>query len=283
MRLQAVLTPPESKKLLAKAVLKRDDVRRALSKDWVVLHPSSSTVFILDELGIRRPTSLWACGLVHSRGLCGSGNLLDELGHGGKLDASHSTHAWILDKGNVAPKLPLSEILERMGPYSVYVKGVNAIDPWGHVGVLFSGKGGGTIGVVIRSQRRKGFQILVPVGLEKLVPTKISDCAKAANKLDITHAHGTPCGILPLKATVMTEREAFRLLCGVEAVPVAAGGLAGAEGCVVFMLMGTSKALSKAEDLLSQIKGACLPRLYLLDCEVCPRNFCHNSPLFEKI
>ena len=282
MRLQAVLTPPESKKLLAKAVLKRDEVKRALLKDWVVLHPSSSTVFILDELGIRRPTSLWACGLVHSRGLCASGNLLDELGHEGRLDASHSAHAWILDKGKVAPKLPLSEILDRMGPQSVYVKGVNVIDPWGNVGVLCAGKGGGTIGVVVRAQRKKGFQILVPVGLEKLVPTRIRDCARAAKKSDITHAHGTPCGVVPLKASVMTEREAFRLLCGVEAVPVAAGGLAGAEGCIVFVLMGTPKALSKAEDLLSQIKGACLPRLYLLDCEVCPRTFCHNSPLFEK-
>lgn len=256
-------------------------MKEALSRDIVVVHPSSSTVFILDELGIKRPSSMWICGLIQPRGLCASGQILDES-RSTVFDAKKYEHSWMLDKGSLVPKFTLPEAIERMGKSSVYVKGANAIDPEGNVGVLFAAKGAGTIGIVMRAQRKKGFHILIPVGLEKFIPTRIKDCSKAAPMLDISHCHGTPCGVIPLHGTMINEIEAFRLICGVEAIPVAAGGVAGAEGCVVFILKGTSSALSKAEDLLSQIEGARLPQIYLLDCEVCPRQRCHNSYLYRK-
>jgi hypothetical protein len=280
LRLQAVLTPTESKKLIAKAILLRDEMKKALSEDIVVIHPSSTTVFILEELGITRPTSMWICGLIQPRGLCASGQILDESRRA-VFEPTKYAHSWMLEKGSLVPKFTLSETLERMGPSSVYVKGANAIDPEGNVGILFAAKGAGTIGIVMKEQRKRGFHILIAVGLEKFIPTKIKDCSKAAVMFDISHAHGTPCGVIPLHGTVINEIQAFKLLCGVEAVPVAAGGIAGAEGCLVFMLLGTSSELSKAEELLSQIKGARLPQIYLLDCEVCPRDWCHNSYLYK--
>jgi hypothetical protein len=286
MRIQAVLTPTESKKLLTKAVLARDEVKHALSKDIVVVHPSSSLVFFFEELGIPRPPGIWICGLVQPRGLCINGQIImesikdPEQGNAGP--GPNYAHDWVLDKGKLIPGITLAEILERMGPGSVYLKGANAIDPDFNAGVLFMGPGGGTIARVMKAQREKGFHLLVPTGLEKFIPTRIPDCSKAAAKADISHCHGIPCGIIPIKGTLITEIEAFKLTCGVEAVPVAAGGVAGAEGGMVFILTGTSEALGKAEDLLSQIKGARLPNLYLLDCEVCPRVACHNSYAFKE-
>lgn len=280
MRLQAVLTPTESKKLIAKAILSRDEIKTAFSKDVVVVHPSSTTVFILDELGITRPTSWWICGLIQPRGLCASGQILDES-RTARFEPTKYSHSWLLDKGILVPTLTLSETLERMGPDSVYVKGANAIDPDGNAGVLFAAKGAGTIGIVMKEQRKRGFHILIAVGLEKLIPTKIRDCSKAAVLHDISYAHGTPCGVIPLHGTVINEIQAFKLLCEVDAIPVASGGIAGAEGCIVFILLGVQDALRKAENLLSQIKGARLPQLYLLDCEVCPRERCCNSALYN--
>jgi len=49
------------------------------------------------------------------------------------------------------------------------------------------------------------------------------------------------------------------------------------------MLTGTLEGLGKEEELLSQIKGARLPNIYLLDCEVCPRARCHNSVAFKEV
>jgi hypothetical protein len=288
MRLQAVLTPTESKKLLMKGVLARDEVKEALVNDLLVLHPSSTVVFFFEELGIPRPWGVWICGLVQPRGLCINGQIiLEEMKQPREADA-HSvvenyTRDWVLDKGKLVPNITLTEALQHMGPHSVYVKAANAIDPHFNAGVLFMGPQAGTIGKVAKARREKGFHLLIPVGLEKFIPTRIVDCSKAAMKEDVTHCHGTPCGVFPIQGTVITEIEAFRLTCGVEAVPVAAGGVAGAEGCVVFMLTGTSEALGKAEELLSQIKGARLPNIYLLDCEVCPRVHCHNSFAFKEI
>ncbi len=282
MRFQAVLTPTESKKLIAKAVLQTEEMKEALAEDIVVIHPSSTTVFMLEELGIARPASWWICGLIQPRGLCASGQILDES-RGARFEPHKYAHSWMLDKGSLVAQSTLSETLERMGSNSVYIKGANAIDPDGKVGILFAAKGAGTVGIVIREQRKRGFHILLTVGLEKFIPTKIKDCSKAAALPAISGAHGTPCGVIPIQGRVIHEIQAFQLLCGVEAIPVASGGVAGAEGCVVFILKGTREEIRKAETLLSQIKGTRLPQIYLLDCEVCPREKCCNSPLFKTI
>ncbi|HEX7475584.1 MAG TPA: hypothetical protein VF318_06405, partial [Dehalococcoidales bacterium] len=71
MLAQIVLTPTESKKLIAKAVTKLDVVRQAATQGMVVIHPSSSTYFIFEELiGAKPKTNYWVCGVVTPRGMC---------------------------------------------------------------------------------------------------------------------------------------------------------------------------------------------------------------------
>ena len=60
MRAQVSLIPTESKKLIAKAVARMDEIRYALKKGIVALHPSSSTIFIVEELIGKLPaTEVW--------------------------------------------------------------------------------------------------------------------------------------------------------------------------------------------------------------------------------
>ena len=98
--------------------------------------------------------------------------------------------------------------------------------------MLFGHSGGGTIGFVMASQRKKGFKIILPVGLEKLIPVTIMQAAKAARRTDFEYGMGMPCGLMPVKGgTTITELEAIKILSGgAKAVPNAAGGLGGAEG-----------------------------------------------------
>ena len=73
MRAQISLTPTESKKLIAKAVVNMDVVKRALAEGIVVMHPSSSTFFIAEELTGKRPqTPVWVCGVIVPNGAGGS-------------------------------------------------------------------------------------------------------------------------------------------------------------------------------------------------------------------
>jgi len=50
MLAQISLIPAESKKLIAKAVARMEPVQRAIREGIVVLHPSSSTYFVVQEI-----------------------------------------------------------------------------------------------------------------------------------------------------------------------------------------------------------------------------------------
>ncbi len=65
----------------------------------------------------------------------------------------------------------------------------------------------------------------------------------------------------PLTGVIITEIEALEILTGVEATLYAAGGIAGAEGSVRLLLIGTEEEVNTALALCNEIKGE--PR-YLL-------------------
>ncbi|NIR16480.1 MAG: hypothetical protein GWN86_22180 [Desulfobacterales bacterium] len=167
-----------------------------------------------------------------------------------------------------------------MGSEDIYVKGANAIDPAREVGVLYAGEAAGTIGRVIRASRRKGFPILLPVGLEKLVLTPIQKAAQYASRTRMDVAMGLPVGVIPVPGKAVTEVEAIDILSGAEAVTVAAGGLEGAEGSVTLVIRGSEGRVKKAFGIIKDIKGATLPKLHPTDCDSCPYTTCHLNKDF---
>ena len=71
MRAQVSLTPTESKKLIAKAIARMEIVQNAFRKGIIALHPSSSTIFIVEDLIGRFPdTKVWVCGILVPKGAC---------------------------------------------------------------------------------------------------------------------------------------------------------------------------------------------------------------------
>ncbi len=90
MLAQVTLTPTESKKLIAKAVAQMEVVKRAVGAGLIVLHPSSSTYFVVEELTGNRPkTNIWVCGVVVPKATC------MEMGAvGGSTPAKDIRNAW---------------------------------------------------------------------------------------------------------------------------------------------------------------------------------------------
>jgi hypothetical protein len=74
--------------------------------------------------------------------------------------------------------------MEGMNSEDVYIKGCNALDMEGNAGVLFGHDGGGTIARVMKEYKKKGFHVILPVGLEKLIPVSILEAAKATARND---------------------------------------------------------------------------------------------------
>jgi hypothetical protein len=281
MRAQVTLTSAESKKLLGKALAGMDPVKKARRNGLIVIHPSSTTLFFIEELIGTRPRGVWVCGLVVPEGLCISrevdeSGFHDRLGSkGGDHDIGQFPFAWVLEKGVYRTGLSLASLLDKMGKGDVYVKGTNAIDPEGKVGVLYGSSGAGTIGKVIMASRRKGFTILLPIGLEKLIPTPIAQAAKAASRERTDSAMGIPVGLMPVPGKAITEVEAIDILSGAQAVVVAAGGLGGAEGAVTLIIRGPEEKVNRALQIVRDVKGALLPKVNPADCSTCGYPTCH--------
>ncbi len=283
---QVVLTPTESKRLLSKAVLALDEVQRALSDGILAIHPSSTTIFMLEELGLELPEEgIWVCGHISPKGLCISRKMIDAVLETPEYGAARYPFDLILRKGKLLPfaESSLGPILEEMTSDDVYVKSVNAMDPDGKLGVLLAARGsGGSVGLVIKTQKQKKFKMIIPVGLEKKIPIPLHTAQKAAIKT--VKAQGIPCGLWQLRGTVITEIEAFKQLFDIEAFPVSAGGIEGAEGSVVWVLQGKEENVEKAYKLCEEIHGAQLPyRLEVYECSQCRNTLCDLAGAKGKV
>ncbi len=283
MRAQVSLIPAESKKLIAKAITRMEIFEKAFEKGIIVLHPSSSTYFIFEEAtGRRPPTNVWASGVIVPKGTCvemgtmvgshlGYANVEEDDRGSKKPDPESFPHSWILRKGKYSGPEPLGNLLREMGPDDVYIKGVNAIDPEGSAGVLWGNLSeGGTAAVVMGWQRRKGFHLIHPAGLEKLIPLSIKEASKEAKRFEYDYSMGMPCGLLPSDGLVITEIKAIEILSGATAIPISAGGLGGAEGAITLVIKGSKEQVDRAIHFIEESKGARLPQVRIANCNDCP-------------
>lgn len=265
MLAQVVLTTEESKKLIAKAVLALPEVWHALNNGLVAIHPSSTTLFIYEALTGKLPEGVWVCGVIAPCGLtCSTAAFEMVRGRGeGKHDPREvSKQTWVFRNGVLQPQMPLGEILDEFGEDDVYIKTGNALDTDGNVGVLFGNPsgGGGTIGKVIIARKEKPFHIILPIGLEKLIPVPVAEAARKAGYKKANLRMGLPCGLIPVPGKKIDERDALSILSGASATPIASGGLCGAQGAVTLAIDGEKEAVVKAFDVVTGVKNASLPQ-----------------------
>jgi hypothetical protein len=289
MLAQIILTPTESKKLIAKAVANMDIIKQAATEGMVVLHPSSSTYFIVEELtGTKPRTNYWVCGVVAPRGTCIEMGIIvgDYLPRSATTDPGEFRTWWVIRNRQLSIGEKVSEIMKQVKPTDVFIKGVNALDPEGNVGILIGDPiGGGPLGRILSAWRRMSFHLVFPVGLEKLIPIPISQASKEAKQTKYEYAMGLDSGLLPCprgeRVNIITEIEAIQMLSGAVAVPMAAGGLGGAEGAITMVMKGSEEQVKRAIDYVEQSKGAKLPQLRLCNCRECPGAHC-RFPVSDK-
>jgi hypothetical protein len=274
MLAQVNLTPTESKKLIAKAIARLGIVRQAANKGTILMHPSSSTYFIVEEITGEKPrTNYWVCGVVAQRGMCVEMGTIVGGSSPGSLDPGELRSLWVIKDGRLSTGDTMSECLGRMGPADIYIKGVNALDPQGNVGILVGLPI--SFGQVLAAWRKKNFSLIFPVGLEKLIPTPIKQAAKEAKRTRYDYAMGMDIGLFPCpQGKTVTEVDAIEILSGATAVPIAAGGLGGAEGTITLIIKGSEAQVNNAIGFVEQSKGAQLPQLRLFNCHQCSDPHC---------
>jgi len=114
---------------------------------------------------------------------------------------------------------------------------------------------GGSIGRDLPVIVARGAQLIVPVGLEKLVPS-VAEASKNCGSMRFKHAMGFCPGVMPLvNAKVVTEVQALKILADVTAIHVGSGGVGGSEGAVVLSFGGKEEAVDKAFEFVKSVKG----------------------------
>ncbi|MBT9176177.1 MAG: hypothetical protein DDT20_00483 [Firmicutes bacterium] len=235
-----VLTPAASKRLIAKAVVSMPEVQRARKQGRLIVAGGITNAYIAEELtGEQVDKARYTAGLVTESkwSLTPPETRLKPLAfEAGQI----SQRTW-------------PEVLQDFTVLDVFVKGGNALDPEGNVGVLVGGKNGGTIGAAYGHLVALGAHLILPVGLEKLIPS-VAEAARALGQLPLDAPYGMPCGLFPVAyGTVVTEVEALRLLYGLKAVHVHSGGVGGSEGAVGLVAHGDEGACHRLRDDLGAL------------------------------
>ncbi len=237
-----VLTPSESKRLIAKGALQLPEVRRALEEGLVIVSRGTSTAFVAEELvGSTLRKEYGTVGIITH------GRLANTVPEG-------AVGPWVFRKGKLVDE-PAEEVLKEFTATDVSFKGANAIDPQGNMGVLAQNDAGGTIGSIWGTLSARGAHLMVPAGLEKLIPCVI-DAAQKCGNLIYRYVMGENVGLVPVvNALVVTEIQALEVLTGVTATHVASGGVGGSEGAVVLALDGKDETVRCAYSLVESVKG----------------------------
>ncbi len=237
-----VLEPSESKRLIARAVAGLPEVKSAYAKGRLAVTGGSTNSFVLEELtGEKVAPYAYSIGMVADGLLTTSAN-------------EDRVPSRLFLKGEVV-EMDARDFYKTLERGDVVIKGANAVDESGNAGVLVGNETGGTIGALIGIACVRGIPLIVPVGLEKLVPS-VSQAATGWGQLTLDYAMGLPCWLTPVTTgLVVTEIQALGLLAGVKARLVAAGGIGGSEGAVVLLMEGREENLNEAIEVVRMVKG----------------------------
>lgn len=245
MRAQFTLTPSESKRLIAKGVKALPSIQKALKDHTIILAGGTTNGFLAEELlGITiEAKSSYTVGII-TNGLTGVSPEQERI------------HPYVITQGKAQDKnIHWKEFLSQIQPGDVFIKGGTAVDHTGLAAVVASDPMGGTIGAAWGPIYARGVELIVPIGLEKLIPD-VREAVEFMSGNGIDEAIGNKIGLMPMiGATVVTEITALETLFKVKAKCISAGGVTGSEGSVLLVIDGEEQQVKNALNEIRALKG----------------------------
>ena len=240
--IQVSLTVEESKRLIAMAISTHPKVKKTLNQGSI-LFKGGSTVSEVSKAITGHSLSL--CGIITNRGTVmnvESNELPPHIGlyRKGKFED--------IDDSFDEEVLSLTE-------NDLVVCGANAIDCYGNAAMLTGVSGGGGVSSAFSIWHGEGVAIIIPVGLEKLIPNNINDIIKNTGRRKKKLSTGMSVGLMPIRGEIITEIEAIDILTGLKAIPIASGGIGTAKGSITLDIEGEQTRLKDFMDMVLEIKN----------------------------
>lgn len=246
---QYTLTPAAGKRIIAKSMLKIDEVIEALHSKTVIIVAGTTNGYIAEEL-------LQHIGQAEDfskerffRGITLPAKYRVSLS--GRLeDGGTFTGDVVIQKGKWLKDKSLFEMVNDLQEGDIILKGANAVNcETKQAAVLIGHPQAGTIGVIMQAVAGRRVKLYIPVGLEKRISGNINELAQIINS-----PHSSGVRYFPITGTIITEFEAINILTGAQAQLFAAGGVSGAEGSIWIAVTGTQEQLKKADEIIKEIR-----------------------------
>ncbi len=238
MNTQFYLTPAAGKRLIAKAVVQRPDVRRALEGGTLVVIMGTTNAYIANELlKAAGRTDLVGFGEFH-RGV--------SLPPGYVRKPAKMLGDLVLVRGEPSFTDELASICRGLCETDVILKGANAVNLEARQAAVLVGakETGGTLGISLGSKAKKIFPVAVEKRVSCDLPAMAADICGPDNKGPDLRLGGEP----------FTELDAVKLLTGADAAVFAGGGICGAEGGVYFLARGSAEQLDRLLELVGEVE-----------------------------
>jgi hypothetical protein len=232
------------------------EVQEAMNEGYLIVGRGSTNAYIAEELlGEKIEKEKYVAGQV-------IGGVLCALGQGIRLQPV------VFHKGEVLDVEP-SSILDRLGPGDILLKGANAIDPQGKIGVYMASPVGGTMGEFYLPMQARGGMVVYPVGLEKMIAS-VEEASRMGGILAIERSIGARVGMVCVAdGIVYTELDALQDLFDIDAVHFGSGGYGGSEGSVTIVIEGDDDDVNDCMDLIEEIKGEPVLPATKTPCKTC--------------
>ncbi len=242
MMIQITLTVPEAKRLIAKAIVRRIDVKKAMKSARVLLKGGTTISAVAEELiGIK----LRIGGRVSPQGTM---NALKRQDH---------PHCVLIDGDEITEiDKSITKVTGKLGADDLIIVSANAIDIHGNAAMMAAAPLGHYPGKALAGFSSQGSKVIVAVGLEKLIPGTIRDAILSSGRMRVDKSMGAAIGLIQLTGEIFTEKEAIESLADVKATVIGAGGIQGAEGSTTFVIEGDETEIDTVFDVVRDIKGA---------------------------
>jgi hypothetical protein len=238
---QVNLTVAEGKRLIAEGIANDEAVKARLTSGMIVITRGTTNTYIAERIA----------GLTTPRGSFMSGHIIPEGSP--RIEVERIENIVLVD--GIPVSMSWEEALLKMAPGDIIFKGANLLNyNKGQAAVNVGAKDGGTTARLRPFVSEGKGQLIVPIGLEK-------DCSWNLAALEAVYEGENPRqGDFPKlwvheNARIYTEIEALHTLSGVEAFPIASGGIAGREGGITLVIAGSKEQIEKALEVIANIRG----------------------------
>ena len=251
---QQFLTVAAGKRLIARGVMALPSMVRAWEEGTIVVLAGTTNGYVVEECLKKAKAATAFAKTTFVRGVTTApGRKVPKTtgayGDNDPTEGNPFPGDLVMERGVPCFGKTIFEVASGLKAGDVVLKGANAVQlTHRQAGILIGHPEMGTIGPILQAVVGRRVGLVLPVGLEKRVEEDLHELARLMNAPATSGVR-----LLPVAGEIVTEIDALRLLTGVEARLVAAGGVCGAEGGVWLALTGTESELEVVGNLLREI------------------------------